>query len=102
MEKEKIYHSVRLEEKDCKGCTTCMRSCPTQAIRVQSGKARIIKERCIDCGECVRRCPYHAKKVLCDSFDALSEYKYNIALPAPAFCGQFSKAEDIELSLIHI
>lgn len=96
MEKEKIYHSVRLEEKDCKGCTTCMRSCPTQAIRVQSGKARIIKERCIDCGECVRRCPYHAKKVLCDSFDALSEYKYNIALPAPAFCGQFSKAEDIE------
>ena len=74
MDKEMLYHSVRLEEDSCKGCTTCMRLCPTQAIRVQNGKARIIRERCIDCGECVRRCPYHAKKVGCDSFDMLKDY----------------------------
>lgn len=76
-----------------------MRFCPTQAIRVQNGKARIIKERCIDCGECVRRCQYHAKKVRSDTFDSLSNFKYNIALPSPAFCGQFSKAEDIDIIL---
>ena len=101
MEKEKsiIYHSVRLEQDACKGCTTCMRSCPTQAIRVQNGKAKIINERCIDCGECVRRCPYHAKKVVCDSIENLKNYKYNIALPAPAFCSQFRKAEDIDIVL---
>lgn len=101
MEKEKsiIYHSVRLEQDACKGCTTCMRSCPTQAIRVQNGKAKIINERCIDCGECVRRCPYHAKKVVCDSVENLKKYKYNVALPAPAFCSQFSKAEDIDIVL---
>ncbi len=97
--KREIYHSVRLEEEFCKGCTTCMRSCPTQAIRVQNGKAKIIKELCIDCGECVRRCPYHAKKVVCDSLLDLKNYKYNIALPAPAFCAQFSKAGDIDTSL---
>ena len=99
MEKDLIYHSVCLAHDSCKGCTTCMRYCPTQAIRVQNGKAKIIKERCIDCGECVRRCPYHAKKVVSDSFEMLSDYKFNIALVAPAFCGQFSKAEDIDTVL---
>lgn len=99
MKKDLIYHSVYLETDLCKGCTNCMRYCPTQAIRVQNGKAKIISERCIDCGECVRRCPYHAKKVVSDSFDMLTQYKYNIALVAPAFCGQFSKAVDINVIL---
>ena len=97
--KELLYHSVRLETDFCKGCTTCMRYCPTQAIRVQNGKAKIIREKCIDCGECVRRCPYRAKKVLSDSFDALESYKHNVALVAPAFCGQFSKAVNIDVIL---
>lgn len=98
--KEKMfYHSVCLEQDSCKGCTTCMRYCPTQAIRVQNGKAKIIKEKCIDCGECVRRCPYHAKKVQSDTFDMLSSFKYNVALVAPAFCGQFSKAVNIDIIL---
>lgn len=99
MKKDLTYHSVCLAQDSCKGCTTCMRFCPTQAIRVQNGKAKIIKERCIDCGECVRRCPYHAKKVVSDGFEMLSDYKYNIALVPPAFCGQFSKAEDIDTVL---
>lgn len=96
---ELIYHSVCLEKEDCKGCTTCMRFCPTQAIRVQNGKAKIIREKCIDCGECVRRCPYHAKKVVSDTFDMLNSFKHNVALVAPAFCGQFSKATDIDVIL---
>lgn len=97
--KELLYHSVCLETGSCKGCTTCMRYCPTQAIRVQNGKAKIIREKCIDCGECVRRCSYHAKKVLSDSFDMLNSFKHNIALVAPAFCGQFSKAVNIDVIL---
>lgn len=97
--KEILYHSVRLHEDSCKGCTTCMRYCPTQAIRVQNGKAKIIKEKCIDCGECLRRCPYRAKKVAIDGFDMLSLFKHNVALVAPAFCGQFSKTTDINVIL---
>ncbi len=97
--RELLYHSVCLEEGDCKGCTTCMRYCPTQAIRVQNGKAKIIREKCIDCGECVRRCPYHAKRVVSDNFFMLRSFKHKVALVAPAFCGQFSKATDIDLIL---
>lgn len=96
---EKRFHSVTLDKPMCKGCTTCIRYCPTQAIRVQQGKAKIISERCIDCGECIRRCQYHAKKAITDDFDIMEGYKYKIALPAPAFCGQFSKAGDIDIVL---
>lgn len=99
---ETYWHSVRLERDLCRGCTNCLKQCPTQAIRVQKGKAKILKERCIDCGECIRVCPYHAKKAVTDSFDALKDYKYNIALVAPAFFGQFSKAEDCNLILTAI
>lgn len=93
------WHSVTLDRDLCKGCTNCLKQCPTQAIRIQKGKAKILKERCIDCGECIRVCPYHAKKAVTDGFSALENFKYNIALVAPAFIGQFSKAEDFNMIL---
>ena len=96
---EQYWHSVTLERDLCKGCTNCLKHCPTQAIRIQNGKAKILKERCIDCGECIRICPYHAKKAVTDSFDILKNYKYNVALVAPAFCSQFSRTESIDLML---
>ncbi len=99
MGKEVYWHSVTLERDACRGCTNCLKQCPTQAIRIQKGKAKILKERCIDCGECIRVCPYHAKKAVTDSLECLKDYKYNIALVAPAFYGQFSKTEDCNLIL---
>lgn len=99
MSGETYWHSVRLERDLCRGCTNCLKQCPTQAIRVQKGKAKILKERCIDCGECIRVCPHYAKKAVTDSFEKLKNYKYNIALVAPAFFGQFTKTEDCDLVL---
>ena len=75
-------HSVSLDAEKCKGCTTCLRRCPTQAIRVRDGKACINPTLCIDCGECIRHCPYKAKKASFDSLDTLNHEKYLIALPA--------------------
>jgi len=83
------FHSVTLDKQKCKGCTNCIKHCPTEAIRVRSGKAVIIKERCIDCGECIRVCPYHAKKAVTDPFDMIQSYEYRIALPAPSLYSQF-------------
>lgn len=86
------FHSVTLDEAKCKGCTNCIKRCPTEAIRVRKSKARIINERCIDCGECIRVCPYHAKKAITDSIDMMNNYKYRVAIPAPSLYGQFKSA----------
>ena len=84
------FHSVTLDKDKCLGCTNCITHCPTEAIRVQNGKAKIINERCIDCGECVRVCQSHAKIVSTDGFEMLGKFKHNIAMPAPTFYSQFS------------
>lgn len=99
MDEKMQWHSVTLDRDVCKGCTNCLKNCPTQAIRIQKSKAKILKERCIDCGECIRICPYHAKKAVTDSLDIPSRYKYKVALIAPAFYGQFSRAESIGMIL---
>lgn len=93
---QKINHSVLLQSDKCKGCTHCLKRCPTEAIRIRNGKAVIRDERCIDCGECIRLCPYQAKKALYDDFDDFKDYKWKIALPAPALYGQFDNLDDLD------
>lgn len=93
------FHSVRLDTEKCLGCMNCIKRCPTEAIRVRNGKARMIHERCIDCGECIRVCPHHAKYAERESLASIAGYKYKIALPAPALYGQFNNLEDINIVL---
>ncbi len=83
------FHSVRLDAERCKGCTNCIKGCPTEAVRVRNGKAFILEDRCIDCGECIRRCPNHAKMAFTDQWDILDNFDYKIGLIAPSFYGQF-------------
>ncbi|MDP4091763.1 MAG: [Fe-Fe] hydrogenase large subunit C-terminal domain-containing protein [Bacillota bacterium] len=83
------FHSVTLNEEKCRGCTNCIKRCPTEAIRVRKSKARIINERCIDCGECIRICPYHAKNAITDKLETINSYKYKVVIPAPSLYGQF-------------
>ena len=97
--RDRFFHSVTLDKDLCVGCTNCIKRCPTQAIRVRDGQARIISERCIDCGECVRVCPHHAKKARHDDLSMLKEYSYTVALPAPALYGQFNHLDDIDFVL---
>lgn len=78
-----------LDKEKCKGCTNCIKHCPTEAIRVREGNAMIIEERCIDCGECIRICPNRAKLAITDPLECLANYKYTIALPAPSLYAQF-------------
>ncbi len=90
MNKE-YFHSVILRPDLCTGCTVCMQNCPTQAIRIIDGKAKIISEKCIDCCMCLKVCPYNAKTAITDSLIELQQYKYNIALPSLSFYAQFSQ-----------
>lgn len=85
----KYYHSVQLNNDKCQGCVSCVKLCPTEAIRVRNGKAEILADRCIDCGACASGCPYHAFSVKTDMLEGLARYVYNIVLPAPSLYSQF-------------
>lgn len=81
--------SIHLDPEHCIGCIHCVRTCPTEAIRIRSWKAVINPERCIECGMCVKVCPRHATRPMVDTLDCLDEYDYKIAIPASAIFGQF-------------
>ena len=92
-------HSVLLDESKCTGCTTCLRHCPTEAIRIKDNRAVINPQRCIDCGECIRVCPHKAKKAVCCKLSDMDRFKWKIALPAPSLYGQFDNLDDIDYVL---
>ncbi len=92
-------HSVLLDESKCTGCTTCLRHCPTEAIRIKDGHAKINPERCIDCGACIRYCPHKAKRAVCSKISDMDRFKWKIALPAPTLYGQFDNLDDIDYVL---
>lgn len=95
----KYDHSVFLDIGKCDGCTTCLKHCPTEAIRIREGHAVINESRCIDCGECIRVCPNNAKKAKCNIFADMDRFKWKIALPAPTLYGQFDNLDDIDYVL---
>ena len=74
----------------CRGCTHCIRVCPTEAIRVRQGKAQVMPHRCIQCGECIRVCPWEAWAAQADSPNRIKERDgHSWALLDPAVFGQF-------------
>ena len=92
-------HSVSLDVSRCVGCTTCLRHCPTEAIRIRDGHAVINEQRCIDCGECIKHCPHKAKKAISGKLSEMDPFKWKIALPAPTLYGQFDGLEDVDYVL---
>jgi iron only hydrogenase large subunit-like protein len=91
---DKYYHPIRIDEDKCDGRRKCMRACPTQAIRVRGGKARLIEDLCVDCGECVKVCPSGAIVALTDPFAESLNFKYKVALPSPVLYSQFRPEVD--------
>jgi len=92
-------HSVLLDESKCTGCTTCLKHCPTEAIRIKNGHAVINPERCIDCGACIRYCTQKAKRATSSKISDMDRFKWKIALPAPSLYGQFDNLDDVDYVL---
>ncbi len=89
-------HSVSIDPEKCTGCTTCLRRCPVEAIRIRGDKAQINPLQCIDCGECIRVCKHAAKHAVYDRLEELDWSKYLVALPAPSLFGQFNNLDDAD------
>ena len=86
-----FHHALKIQEEVCIGCTHCVKACPTEALRVIGGKAKLIAERCVDCGECMRVCPVNAIMIEEDDFSKIFSYEYRVALVPSVFIGQFSR-----------
>lgn len=84
-----FYHALKIDKETCIGCTHCMRTCPTMALRIENGKAELLPERCVDCGYCLKVCPVHAISVEQDDFQQIFNYKRRVALIPAILLGQF-------------
>ena len=51
---------IYVDEKRCTGCGACVEVCPTGAIKLVSGVARIDEQECRECEACLEACPEHA------------------------------------------
>jgi len=58
----KVTMQFKVTTEKCTGCGACTDICPSDAIRIEDGKAEITME-CIDCGACPRVCPEGAIKM---------------------------------------
>jgi Fe-S-cluster-containing hydrogenase component 2 len=73
----------------CRGHMTCMRVCPTQAIRVRDATASISEELCVDCGVCISTCPDGAVVPISDTIGDYVHFKYRVVVPSPVLYSQF-------------
>ncbi|MCX6825980.1 MAG: 4Fe-4S binding protein [candidate division Zixibacteria bacterium] len=95
-----FYHAHKVLEEKCHGHMSCMRRCPTQAIRVKWGKAIISDELCVDCGICIPACPSNAIVPITDPLAEISRFKYKVVVPSSVLYSQFEP--NIHPYIIHL
>ena len=87
---------IYTEKTECQDCYKCIRECPVQAIKVESGSASVMSDLCILCGKCINVCPKGAKKVRDDLQEAkklLSDCGKAIVSLDPSFVSEFPGVE---------
>ncbi|MDD5286201.1 MAG: DUF362 domain-containing protein [Desulfuromonadaceae bacterium] len=55
-----VQHSTvapKISQKNCIGCSICLRSCAHEAILITDGKAAIDPQKCVGCSRCITVCP---------------------------------------------
>jgi Na+-translocating ferredoxin:NAD+ oxidoreductase RNF subunit RnfB len=85
-----LKHGFKINAEKCSGRMNCMRTCPTHAIRVKDGKARLIPELCIDCGSCLVVCPTGAITATTITFAELDRFRFKVAVATPVLFSQFA------------
>lgn len=78
----RFYHAIIPIPEKCDGCMKCLRSCPTQALRVRENTPVIVEDFCIDCGACIAACPRKAIVPNVDRIRETSAYDVKVAVPS--------------------
>ncbi len=56
--------TLRLDQKRCMGCGTCLLVCPHAVLSLTDGKIEVVnRDACMECGACSRNCPVEALNV---------------------------------------
>ena len=84
-----FYHAHKIDLAKCRGHRKCIRHCPTQAIRVRSGKAVMTPDLCVDCGDCMAICPSGAIVPISDPIAGIADRKYKVVAPSSVLYSQF-------------
>ncbi|MDR1048989.1 MAG: 4Fe-4S dicluster domain-containing protein [Synergistaceae bacterium] len=82
---EEVPLGIEVKHRACKRCARCIRTCPTQAMRIYGGEVRVRSKLCIGCGECIRVCPWKAIAVRQDSWDDIRRNRNLLLTADPAF-----------------
>ena len=48
--------AAKSDKKKCTGCESCVSVCPTEAISMVDGKAKVDYGECISCETCIDEC----------------------------------------------
>jgi formate hydrogenlyase subunit 6/NADH:ubiquinone oxidoreductase subunit I len=64
---------------DCIQCMTCIKVCPTGAIKIEDNKFNIDLNKCIFCGNCAYYCPVKAIRMSA-SYELASKDKQDLHL----------------------
>ena len=89
---------MKIDQSVCRGCTHCMKQCPTQAIRIHDGHARVTIGLCINCGQCLHACPHGAIRIEQTPFEEINGYSVRVAIIPAVFFAQFPD----DFSIAHI
>jgi iron only hydrogenase large subunit-like protein len=96
----KYYHSHVILNEKCTGRMKCIRSCPTQAIRLRHKKIVFFEDLCVDCGECINICPEKVFVPVIDEISDFDKFKFKIAVPSRILYTQFGSG--IHPEIIHM
>jgi ferredoxin len=83
---------IRFDAERCIRCASCLRCCPTRALRIRDQKFVQVIDRCIGCGECIRNCPAGAVSAVNDGMEDIGEGHVAVALVSPVLYAQFPTA----------
>ncbi len=92
---------IRYDKALCIGDASCLKVCPTLAIRIKDSKAVRNEDHCIGCGECIRVCQEAAVTAATATLNQLNKDKISVALVTPVLYAQFPGVmpEDILMGL---
>ncbi len=97
----KASRYIHYDKTACTGGSSCLKVCPTLAIRIKGSKAFRNENFCIGCGECIRVCQEAAVTAATANLSRLNKDEISVALVTPVLYAQFPGVmpEDILMGL---